>query len=237
MKNYGVILASGTGSRCKNDLPKQFIKIGQKTILEHTIDAFDQSAEIDSIIVVITPDYRALAEDILAKNNFKKITKLLNGGETRKESSYIGIRSIEDAEANVLIHDCARPFVTQEIITNCIETLKKHDAVVAAIPSTDTILEVENNVIKKVPKREHLKLAQTPQCFKLSLIKKAHELSKESQDFTDDCGLIIKYNLADVHIVEGSTENIKITYPDDIYIAERILNMRKSSNFDDDNIK
>ena len=230
MKNYGIILASGTGSRCQNNIPKQFIKIGNRTILEHTIDIFEKNQEIDDIIVVIAPEYKSLAEKILRENNYKKITKLLNGGETRKESSYIGIHSIEDNDANVLIHDCARPFITQKIILDCIDSLKKYDAAVVAIPSTDTILEVENNIIKNVPKRVNLKLAQTPQCFKLSLIKRAHELAKGNQDFTDDCGLVIKYNLADIHIIEGSTENIKITYPNDIYLAERILELRKNND-------
>lgn len=237
MKNYGIILASGTGSRYKNDVPKQFVKIAGKTILEHTIEIFEKASDINEIIIVITPEYRHFAEEILVKNNYKKITKLLNGGETRKESSYIGITSIDDEEANVIIHDCARPFLTQKIISNCIEALKKYDAIDVAIPATDTIVEVENDIIKNVPKRANLRLGQTPQCFKLSLIKKAHELARGSQDFTDDCGLIIKYNLADVYVVEGSTENIKVTYPSDIFLADRLFQIRSTLGPDDSNIK
>ncbi len=228
MKNYSIILASGTGSRYGSTLPKQFIRIEGKTILEHTIEVFEQTKEIDEIIVVITPEYRYLAEDILKKSNFKKITKLLNGGETRKDSSFIGISSIHDEEANVIIHDCARPFVTQKIITDCIEALNKYDAIDVAIPSSDTIMEVENNIIVNIPDRKNLKRAQTPQCFKLSLIKKAHELSKGDSNFTDDCGLILKYNLSRVAIVEGSIDNIKITYPNDIFMAEKLLQDKKS---------
>ena len=96
LKNYGIILASGTGSRYNSDIPKQFIKIAGKTVLEHTVEIFENSDKIDEIILVITPDYRHIAENILLRNNFKKITKLLNGGATRKDSSYIAISSIED---------------------------------------------------------------------------------------------------------------------------------------------
>ena len=230
MKNYGIILASGTGNRYGDVLPKQFVKIAGKTILEHTIEIFEKSNSIDEIIVVITPEYRYLAQDILLKNNYKKIKKLLNGGTVRKESSYIGISSIDDDEANVLIHDCARPFLTNEIISNCIEALEKYDAVDVAIPATDTIIKVENDVISSIPKRSELMQGQTPQCFKLSLIKKAHELSKNDNDFTDDCGLVVKYNLAPVYVVRGSNENIKVTYKSDIYIADRLFQLRTSQS-------
>lgn len=230
MKNYSIILASGTGSRYGSELPKQFVEIAGKSVLEHTIEIFEKSEVIDEIIIVITPEYRNLAEEILIKNRFKKVSKLLNGGETRKESSYIGISSINDEEANVIIHDCARPFVTQKIINDCVEALETYNAIDVAIPSTDTIMEVKDNIIVNIPDRKTLRRAQTPQCFKLSLIKKAHELSKGDSNFTDDCGLILKYNLSKVGIVEGSIDNIKITYPNDFYLAEIIFNNRTQSN-------
>ena len=229
MKNYGIILASGNGSRYGADVPKQFVKIAGKTILEHTIGIFEKADVIDEIIIVITPEYRTMAEEILLRNNFKKISKLLNGGEIRKESSYIGISSIEDKEANVIIHDCARPFLTQKIISDCIEALKKYNAVDVAIPSADTIIKVdENSIIQNIPKRATLMRGQTPQCFKLSTIKKAHELSKDDSNFTDDCGLIVKYGLGDVYVVEGDVENIKVTYPSDIFMADRLFQIRSN---------
>lgn len=227
--NYGIILASGTGSRYGADIPKQFVKIAGKTILEHTIEVFEKADMIDDIIIVITPEYRTMAEEILLKNNYKKVSKLLNGGEIRKESSYIGISSIEDDEANVLIHDCARPFLTQKIISDCIEALEKYNAVDVAIPSADTIVKIdENNIIQHIPNRASLRRGQTPQCFKLSTIKKAHELSQNDKNFTDDCGLVVKYNLADVYVVEGDVENIKVTYPSDIFMADRLFQIRSS---------
>ncbi len=229
MKNYGIILASGTGNRYGDEIPKQFVKIAGKTILEHTVEIFEASKEIDEIIVVITPEYRSLAENILSKNNYKKVHKLLNGGKLRKDSSYIGISSIEDKEANVLIHDCARPFLTREIITDCIKALEKYEAIDVAIPATDTIIKVQDDLISDIPKRSELMCGQTPQCFRLSLIKHAHELAKNDNNFTDDCGLIIKYNLAPVYVVKGSSENIKVTYKSDIYIADRLFQLRSTT--------
>ena len=220
MKTYAIILASGTGNRFGGDLPKQFTKIGGKTIFERTVEIFEGVNEIDGIILVITPNYIDFVRDLVAKNGYKKISKIIAGGKQRKDSSYNGVFSIEDEEANVLIHDCARPFISKEVIKNCIKALDTYNAVGVAIPSTDTIVEVANGIIKNIPKRESLMRIQTPQCFKLSLIKKAHTLSINDTEFTDDCGLIIKHNLAKIFIVEGNRENIKITYPEDIILGE-----------------
>ena len=228
MKNYGIILASGVGNRYGSNIPKQFVKIAGKTVFEHTIEVFEKAKEIDEIIVVITPDYRHFAEELILKNCYKKITKLLNGGETRKESSSIGIGSINENEANVIIHDCARPFLSQRIIKDCVKALEKYNAVDVAIPSADTIIKVKDKVIENIPERKHLMRGQTPQCFKLSTIKKAHELSKGDSNFTDDCGLVVKYGLGDVYVVDGEGENIKITYPEDIFMADRLFQIRSA---------
>ncbi len=230
LKRYGVILASGVGSRYNSDIPKQFIKIAGKTVMEHTIEVFENSQYIDEIILVITPEYRHVAENILMKNNYKKVAKLLNGGATRKESSFIAISSIPDEEADVLIHDCARPFLSQRVIKDCVNALEKYQAIDVAIPSADTIIKVKDGLIESIPNRAELRRAQTPQCFKLSLIKKAHELSKDDNNFTDDCGLVVKYNLADVYVVDGDGENIKITYPEDIFMADKLFQLKSSIN-------
>lgn len=224
MKNIAVILASGTGSRYGSDIPKQFVKINGKTILEYSVEAFEDNLDINEIIIVITPDYYSLAYDILKRNNYKKVVNLLKGGATRKESSKIAIDSICEKEANVLIHDCARPLINQKIITECINALYLHDAVAVAVESSDTIVEIKDGVIKNTLDRKFLRRMQTPQCFKLSLIKKAHELVLNDDNFTDDCGLVLKNNLSQIFIVEGDVNNIKITYPLDYFIAEKIIN-------------
>ncbi len=226
MKNYGIILGSGTGNRFGGNLPKQFAKIAGKTIFEHAINAFEQSDVIDGIIVVVTPKYIDKAYEIIGENKYKKVLKVLCGGETRTESSSIGVSAVDDNEANVLIHDCARPCVSQRIISDCVKALEKNDAVGVAIPSSDTIIQVKDNFIESIPQRSSLRRIQTPQCFRLSLIKKAHELAKKDKEasFTDDCGLIVKYGLGKVYIVEGDMNNIKITYPEDLFLATKILN-------------
>lgn len=225
MKNIAIILASGTGERFGENIPKQFYQFEGKTLLEHSIDAFEKNKNIDEIILVTNPKFRDLAENILNKNDYKKITKVLNGGKTRVESSYIGTSEAPE-EANVLIHDAVRAFVTQKIIDDNIEALKKHEAVGTAIESIDTIIQVdENNVITAIPPRKFLKRVQTPQSFRANLIKKAHELAlkDENASFTDDCGLILRYNLAPIHIVDGDEINLKITQKNDLKIIENLL--------------
>ncbi len=223
LKNYALILASGTGTRFKTDIPKQFVEICGKTILERTIEIFEKNNAITSIILVITPEYKTQALELIKNNCYKKIVNVLSGGKTRKESSYIGISAIEENDANVFIHDCARPFLSQSILNKCIKALTFNDAVDVAVKSTDTILQVKDGFIENIPERKSLMRSQTPQCFKLSLIKKAHELSKNDTDFTDDCGLVIKHNLAKIFIVEGEETNIKITYSSDKVIAENVI--------------
>jgi 2-C-methyl-D-erythritol 4-phosphate cytidylyltransferase len=230
LTNYAIILASGTGSRFGSDIPKQFTNLGGKTLLEHCIKSFEQTTEIDKIIVVVTNEYKALATKIITENNYKKVTNILSGGETRKDSSYIGITSINEEEANVLIHDCARALVSPKIIKECIDSLKQYKAVDVAIQVTDTILKVRDGIIESIPNRAELMASQTPQGFRLSIIKRAHELSKNDNNFTDDCGLVIKYGLSEIKIVKGSGENFKITYPQDFYIAENILRERENKN-------
>jgi 2-C-methyl-D-erythritol 4-phosphate cytidylyltransferase len=230
LTNYAIILASGTGSRFGSDIPKQFTKLGDKTLLEHCIESFERTKEVDKIIVVVTPEYKTLAAEIISKKFYKKVVDILSGGEIRKDSSYIGINSIKEEEANILIHDCARALVSQEIITECIEELKQYKAVDVAIPVTDTILKTKDGVIENIPNRADLMASQTPQGFKLSIIKKAHELSGNDSNFTDDCGLVVKYGLAKIKIVEGNRENFKITYPQDFYIAENIIKERQNKN-------
>ena len=138
-------------------------------------------------------------------------------------------------EARLLLSSLRSVGYTEEtaiadIIDNCISALENYDAVNVAVPAVDTIIEVEDNLIKSTPNRSSLMQVQTPQCFKLTLIKKAHELAKNDTNFTDDCGLITKNNLADVFVVQGDIENFKITYPKDFYLAEKILLERTKNN-------
>ncbi len=232
MKNIAIILASGSGSRFRLTTPKQFYKIGNKTVLEYSIEAFQNHSKIDEIIVVSNPEFIDETEKLSKK--YTKVTKIVKGGQTRQQSSYNGVYSITDKNANILIHDAARPFVSDTIINNCIIALHQYKAVNVAIESSDTIIEVnENNIIKNIPVRKALRRCQTPQCFDINVIKLAHKLAKEdfTSTATDDCSLVIRYKIADVFVVEGSNENIKITYPEDIKIAQNILKNRNKKNY------
>ncbi len=217
IKNIALILASGTGERCGLNQPKQFFEVGGKTLLEHAIYAFETHPLIDEIIVVANPNFLERTKNLAVGH------KVIAGGATRQESSYKGVFAIkENDEVNILIHDAVRAFVGAEIISACIEGLKEHKAICTATETSDTILEVdETGRITNVPCRKTLRCAQTPQCFKLGLIKHAHELAREQNiTVTDDCGLILANNLAEIYVVQGSTQNRKITYKEDLKFVQ-----------------
>ena len=226
-KCYAIILAGGSGERFNNSLPKQFQKLAGKTVLEHTIEVFEKDKIIDEIYIIVNPSFRYLIEDIFLKNVYKKVTKILNGGNTRQESSKIGVFAIPEENSFVLIHDAVRPFITHKIIRDVIVNLDKYESVDTCISSSDTIVKRNNNRVVEVPDRKELLLGQTPQGFRTYIIKKAYEMyEKDPFQTTDDCSLILKYSLGNVGIVEGDRFNIKITYPEDLYFADKIFQIR-----------
>lgn len=231
-KNLAIILAGGAGTRLNKETPKQFLKIEDKSIIEHTIERFEFHALIDHIFIVTNPEYYDQTLKIVNIRDFKKVKKVLKAGKTRQESSRIGVFSAVNDYENVLIHDAVRPFISDEIIENVLKELETYSAVNVAIPSNDTIIEIdEKNIIKKIPDRNFLRRVQTPQAFKLSLIQKAHKLAIENdiKDATDDCYLVLKFKLSDIYVVNGIEFNIKITYPMDINIAREIIKKRKKT--------
>jgi ribitol-5-phosphate 2-dehydrogenase (NADP+) / D-ribitol-5-phosphate cytidylyltransferase len=219
MKNYAIILASGSGKRFNSKLPKQFLDLNGKTVIEHSIEKFEENKCISDIVVVINPDFKDYFKKLISNKNYKKIIAVVIGGKTRFESSFNGINAIKENEANVLIHDAARPFITDEIISNSVKALEKYSAINLCIPITDSIIKTnDGKFIYKVCNRNDFMFVQTPQSFKLSLIKKAYNLAiKENKtDFTDDASVVSYFALEKVYILEGSKENTKITYPEDI---------------------
>lgn len=230
-KNLVLILAGGTGNRIEGDLPKQFLTLAGKTILQHSIEKFENHPSIDHIFLVIHGKFLNKAEEIVRKSGHKKVVKILTGGQTRQKSSRIGVTAAGPGEyENVLVHDAARPFVSKKIIDDILAALDTYTAVNIAVPSPDTIIEInDKNLVKNVPDRKYLRRVQTPQGFKWDLIQKAHQLALEKgiTNATDDCSLILTFKLADIYVVEGSPLNIKITYPLDIQIAEKILILEK----------
>ena len=231
-KAHAILLAGGAGERLDVNLPKQFMKIAGRTVIEHTIMVFESHLLIEDIILVVNPYYRTFLEDLLVRNSFRKVRKMLNGGATRCESSRIGIMSIAPPRERVLIHDAVRPLLSHRIITDCIKALDRYSAVDVAIPAADTIIQVDPNMmITDIPKRSLMMRGQTPQSFRLGVIQEAHRRAVEEnfQSVTDDCGLVLRYGLADVHVVLGEEENIKITYLTDIYMADRLFQLRSAA--------
>lgn len=229
-KVYAVILAGGIGTRLNHGSPKQFLRIGDRSVLEHSIEAYQNSPGIDEIILVSNKDNKEDTERIVRERNYVKVKKILTGGTTRQKSSYNALQAIEDNSSYVLIHDAARPFVSGDIIKSCIKGLEEHDAVVPVCEIPDTIGEIDSsgNIIN-IPRRQFIRKIQTPQAFKTPIIKTAHEMFINADDIeaTDDCMLVLRFRLAEVHTVPGSEDNIKITRPGDLDIAERIYELSK----------
>jgi 2-C-methyl-D-erythritol 4-phosphate cytidylyltransferase len=227
MKNIAVVLAGGIGARVGGNMPKQLLPLADgKTILEHSVCAFDVADSIDEVCIVMHPDYVCEAERMLQANGWTKMRHIIPGGKERWESSVNAIRLYQDkleseqfATANILLHDAARPFVSQRIISDVCEALKENEAVVVAIPSTDTVYEMQNGCVARIPNRSTIMRAQTPQAFRLPLITKAYDiaLNSENMQVTDDCGVVFNHiPTQPIYIVLGEEQNKKITFKEDI---------------------
>ncbi len=230
--NIAVILAGGIGSRLGYSIPKQFFKVAGKTVIEHTIDVFDREERIDEIAIVINKAYMYLMEEIVLKNSWKKVKKILNGGSERYMSSLSAIYAYEQyPDCNLIFHDAVRPLISHRIIEDVIDALETNNAVDVAVPATDTIIEVDGNgnTITNIPNRKYLRRGQTPQGFKLQTIKKAYEIALKDPDFvsTDDCGTIVKYLPEEkVFVVSGDESNMKLTYKEDSYLLDKLFQLR-----------
>ncbi|MGL5652837.1 MAG: 2-C-methyl-D-erythritol 4-phosphate cytidylyltransferase [Paraclostridium sp.] len=222
--NGVVIVAAGTGSRMKKDINKQFIKLENKEIVAHTIDKFYNSENIDDIVVVIREDEEEyFNKNIKEKYGFTNI-KVAHGGNERQDSVFNGIKMLKKECEVVLIHDGARPFVTDDIIKRSINEANEHNAIVVGVKVKDTIKVVsDNGNIVDTPNRSYLWAVQTPQVFKYDIITKAYEDAYNNNYYgTDDAMLVerIGYN---VKMIEGSYNNIKITTQEDLEFGEQIL--------------
>ena len=227
MYNIAVVLAGGIGARVGGNMPKQLLPLADgKTILEHSVDAFEQAGCINEVCIVMHPDYICEAEKMLQVNDWQKVKHIVAGGKERWESSVNAIRLYQErleseqfAEANILLHDAARPFVSQRIISDVCDSLETNEAVVVAIPSTDTVYEMQDGCVARIPNRSTIMRAQTPQAFRLSLIAEAYDiaLNSENMQVTDDCGVLFNHiPTQPIHIVLGEEQNKKITFKEDI---------------------
>lgn len=229
MKNVAIILAGGSGLRMGESLPKQFLKVAGKKVIEHTLDVFQNHSLIDEIVVVSHADYIRDVEDISVRGSFTKLKKILIGGKERYHSSLAAINAYTE-EVNLIFHDSVRPLVNDRIITDCIQALEKYNAVDVAVPTTDTIIQVDdNNEIIRIPSRSLLHNGQTPQAFKWSVIKRAYELALNDLNFktTDDCGVVLKYLPEEtIYVVKGEHFNMKLTYKEDIFLLDKLFQLK-----------
>ncbi len=232
MKNIAVVLAGGVGSRSGLSIPKQFFKVAGKTVIEHTVNAFEINQNIDEIYIVVHKQYLDVVENQCLDNSWKKVTKILNGGSERYESSLSAINACDEEECNLIFHDAVRPLVNNRIINEVVTALETYIAIDVAIPQTDTVIRKEGDFIVEIPDRASLCSGQTPQAFRLSVIREAY--AKAIQDpalkVTDDCGVVKKYlPEVNIFIVKGETQNIKITYHEDIFLLDKLFQLRSEN--------
>lgn len=243
LRNVAVILAGGTGTRVGSEIPKQLIEIAGKPIIEHTIIAFSRSPLIDEIVVLMAPGHLGPVRAIIQNGGYHKVTQLLEGAgpqATRSDSTQLALAALGDQECNVLVHDAVRPLVSQAIIEANVRALAEYQAVDTAIASADTIVQVDGTltrgvrtggdqpVIADILPRALLRRGQTPQSFRLSVIRKAYEFANQDPDFTatDDCTVVLRY-LPDIPIavVDGHERNMKVTEPIDVQLADMLFRL------------
>ena len=230
-RNIAVILAGGVGSRLGLSTPKQFFKVAGRMVVEHTVDTFERNPHIDEIAIVSNPFYIAEFENLIIKNGWKKVKKLLKGGKERYHSSLSAIEAYGDRDVNLIFHDAVRPLVSQRIINDVVNALETYDAIDVALPSADTIIEVDGDFIRQIPDRSRLKRGQTPQAFSIGTIRRAYECAQNDPDFkaTDDCGVVKKYlPHVPIYVVAGEESNMKLTYKEDTYLLDKFFQLRKS---------
>jgi 2-C-methyl-D-erythritol 4-phosphate cytidylyltransferase len=225
---YALIVAGGSGSRFGGATPKQYLPLAGVPVLVRTLGVFDRCEGIDALVLVVPPgDEPLVRESLLAAAGIRKTVRLCSGGARRQDSVFNGLACIPDDDAIVVIHDAVRPLVTCECITACVDAARDQGACIAAVPAWDTLKRVTpaGRIDATLP-REGVWLAQTPQAFRAGLIRHAHQAAR-SQNFpgTDDASLV-EHQGGSVRVVPGSRRNFKITTPEDMALAEALLDVR-----------
>ena len=224
-KICALIPAAGSGSRMRSSVKKPYLNLGDKPILAHTIGAFDRNPVIDTIDVIVDASNLEMCQStVIAPNGFHKVRDLVVGGQTRQASVFNGLQSLPIDADCIIVHDGARPFVTDEIIFACVEAAYEYGAAVVAVPVKDTI-KVANadGFIVDTPDRDKLWAVQTPQAFRASALLDAHaNAQRKGITATDDAMLVEKLGFK-VKIVSGSESNLKITTQEDLIIAEALM--------------
>ena len=227
MNVTAIIVAAGKSKRIQDRLPKQFMEIGGKPVLSHTLEIFEKCEEIDEILLVISEDWLSYCStEVVDKYGFEKIKKVISGGERRQDSVYKGLLAVPNNTSIVVIHDGVRPLVRASKITESINMCKECKAVILAVPIKETVKRIEGGSVHTTLKRERLWIAQTPQTFDYKILLDAFEKAKADGFVgTDDASLVERMGI-EVKIIEGDYDNIKITTPEDLILAEEYLKKR-----------
>jgi 2-C-methyl-D-erythritol 4-phosphate cytidylyltransferase len=222
LTSFVIIVAGGSGSRMNAVLPKQFLRLNGKPVLMHTIEAFYNSATGPQIILVLPDSFHAYWKSICTEYDFQLPHKVVCGGETRFHSVKNGLDAIEDnGDLLIAVHDAVRPLISTQIIDLSYASAATNGNAVVAIQSRDSVRQLRDGVSSPLS-RDEIYLVQTPQVFQSNQIKKAY-LQPYDARFTDDASVVEKAGFK-IHLVEGSHQNIKITFPEDIEIAATLLN-------------
>ena len=226
MKSTAIVLAAGQGKRMNSKVQKQFLLIKGKPVLYYSLFCFQNSREIEEIIVVTGKEsINFCKQEIIEAYGFSKVKAVIPGGKERYDSVYAGLCACEDSDY-VFIHDGARPFLSNDMIRRGKEAVLDYGACVIGMPSKDTIrIADENGMVESTPSRNKVWNIQTPQIFSYTAIREAHEKARQQNmaDITDDAMVLERFGNMKIKLVEGSYENIKITTPEDIVVAEKIL--------------
>ena len=220
--NYVIIVAGGSGTRMQAAVPKQFLLISDKPVLMHTIEAFFNSHTKPFIIVVLPTDYHHYWNELCAEHNFTIDHQLVSGGETRFHSVKNGLNLIE-GDAVIAVHDAVRPLTSQPVIDEAFRFAGEHGNCIVAVQSRDSIRQAKNNKTTAMV-RDEIYLVQTPQVFESDILRLAYQ-QEYKHTFTDDASVVEQLGI-NINIVPGSYTNIKITFPEDIAIAELLLNQK-----------
>lgn len=229
MRNIAVILAAGSGNRFESTVPKQFLHIAGKTVIEHSLDTFQAHPLIDEICLVVNNAHAEKLKPILQQARWPKLKNTVQGGKERSDSTRAALKIFGEQAVNLLFHDAARPLVSADVITRVCRALERHVAVTPVMPCADTIIQARNGEALSFPNRSEMMRLQTPQGFSITTLLRAYKLADADPAFTatDDCGVVKKY-LPDVHIhtVEGDELNLKLTTPADLPQLEGLLSRR-----------
>jgi 2-C-methyl-D-erythritol 4-phosphate cytidylyltransferase len=234
--NIAVIFAGGSGTRMNSkSKPKQFLEMNGKPIIIHTIEYFEQNEKIDRIVISCIDGWEDYLEELLNKFHITKVAKIVKGGDTGQDSIYNGLCAAKEIypedDTVVLIHDGVRPLITDDLITRNIETVKRYGSAITVTPVTETIVVSETEgEIQNVVKRDNCYHAKAPQSFYLKDILAAHEKAREDGHHNMiDSATLMRYYDYSLHVVEGPTENIKITNPSDFYTFRALYEARENS--------